>query len=113
MSGADRAGRRGDAPERADRLKAMHNLTPEEQSTISRFLTDRQSPLEFFLHYAIYFVPSLLFGFYGMWRGDLGAMAVGYLVLIGLVTYLVLRQGRSNPIFRSAIRKLIENCGDA
>jgi hypothetical protein len=86
----------------------MNILSPEEQATISRFLTERTGRLDIFFTYAIYFVPSLLFGFYGMWRGDMGAMATGYVVMVGLVAYLILRQGRSNPIFRSAIRKLIE-----
>lgn len=87
----------------------MHNLTAEEQATISRFLTDSRSRLDIFFQYAIYFVPSLLFGFYGMWRDDLGAIAVGYLVLLGLVGYQIWRQGRSNPLFRSAIVKLLES----
>jgi len=46
-----------------------------------------------------------------MWKGDLGAMAVAYVVLLGLVAYLIQHQTRSNPLFRSAIRKLVDNCG--
>jgi hypothetical protein len=86
----------------------MNILSVEEQAAISRFLVERTGRLDIFFTYAIYFVPSLLFGFYGMRRGDFGAMAIGYLAMVGLVAYLVLRQGRSNPVFRSAIRKLIE-----
>jgi hypothetical protein len=89
----------------------MHNLTPEEQSTISRYLTDRRSRTDIFFQYAIYFVPSLLFGLYGMWKGDIGAMAVAYVVLVGLVVYLIQQQARTNPSFRSAIGKLGENSG--
>jgi hypothetical protein len=88
----------------------MHNLTPEEQFKISSFLADPRSRTDIFLQYAIYFVPSLLFGAYGMWKGDFGAVAVAYAVLLGLVVYLILRQARSNPLFRSAIRKLVDNC---
>jgi hypothetical protein len=45
-----------------------------------------------------------------MWKGDIGAMAVAYVVLVGLVVYLIQQQARTNPIFRSAIGKLVENC---
>jgi hypothetical protein len=83
------------------------DLTPEERSTLARFLTERTGRLDIFFTYAIYFVPSLLFGCYGMWRGDFAAVAIGYVVMVGLVFYLIARQGRSNPIFRSAIRKLL------
>ncbi|HXC27310.1 MAG TPA: hypothetical protein VNV38_05085 [Stellaceae bacterium] len=63
------------------------------------------------MQYAIYFVPSLVFGLYGIWKADLAAVALAYVVLLGLVAYLIRSQGRANPIFRSAIRKLIENAG--
>ena len=89
----------------------MHNLTAEERSTISRYLADPRGRTEIFLQCAIYFVPSLLFGLYGLWEGDLGALVVAYVVLLGLVAYLIQRQLRANPLFRSAIRKLVDNCG--
>ena len=37
--------------------------------------------------------------------------AVAYVVLLGLVVYLILRQARANPLFQSAIRKRVENSG--
>jgi len=86
----------------------VNDLTSEERSTLSRFLAERTGRLDIFFTYAIYFVPSLLFGCYGMWRGDFAAVAIGYVVMVGLVVYLIARQGRSNPIFRSAIRKLLD-----
>lgn len=89
----------------------MNILTPEEQSTISRFLTEPRGTLDRFLQYAIYFVPSLAFGLYGIWKADFVAVALAYAVLLGLVAYLIRHQGRANPVFRSAIRKLIENAG--
>ena len=89
----------------------MQNLTPEEQATISRYLADRRSRADIFLHSAIYFVPSLLFGLYGMWKGDIGAMALAYVVLVGLVVYLILQQARTSLIWRSVIRKLVKASG--
>jgi len=86
----------------------MHNLTVEEQRTISRYLADSRGPLEFFLQYAIYFVPSLVFALYGIWKADFVAVTLAYAVLFGLVLYLLNRQARANPIFRSAIAKLVE-----
>jgi hypothetical protein len=89
----------------------MHKLTREEQMTIARYLNESRSRLDAFFTYAIYFVPSLLFGLYGMLKADFVAVAVGYIVLVGLVVYLLLYQRRSAPLFRSAIRKLVENGG--
>jgi len=88
----------------------MHKLTAEEQSTISRYLSGSRSRLDTFFTYAIYFVPSLLFGLYGMLKADFLAVAIAYVVLFGLVVYLILHQRRSAPLFESAIRKLVENC---
>jgi cytosine/uracil/thiamine/allantoin permease len=89
----------------------MEQLTPLERSTISRYLADSRGTADAFFSYAIYFVPSLLFGLYGMWKLDVIAVAVAYVVLFGLVVYLILHQRRSAPLFRSAIRKLVENNG--
>ena len=89
----------------------MQSLTPEEQSAIAPYLTDSRSRFEFFFQYAIYFVPSLVFGLYGMWKGDMGAMAVAYVVLVCLIAYLILYQARGRSLLRSAIGKLVENCG--
>ena len=89
----------------------MEQLTPQERSAISRYLADSRGTADAFFSYAIYFVPSLLFGFYGMWKLDVVAVAVAYVVLFGLVVYLILHQRRSAPLFRSAIRKLVENSG--
>jgi len=90
----------------------MHNLTPEEQRTIARYLAESRGLFESFLQYAIYFVPSLVFALYGIWKADFVAVTLAYAVLFGLVVYLLNRQARANPIFRSAIGKLVES-GDA
>jgi cytosine/uracil/thiamine/allantoin permease len=89
----------------------MEQLTPQERSTISRYLEDSRGAADAFFSYAIYFVPSLMFGLYGMWKLDVIAVAVAYVVLFGLVVYLILQQRRSAPLFRSALRKLAENGG--
>jgi hypothetical protein len=45
-----------------------------------------------------------------MLKADFFAVAIAYVVLFGLVVYLILHQRRSAPLFESAIRKLVENC---
>jgi hypothetical protein len=89
----------------------MHNLTREEQRTISRYLSESRGRIDTFFTYAIYFVPSLAFGLYGMLKADFLAVAMGYVALVGLVIYLIVYQRRSAPLFRSAIRKLVESGG--
>ena len=86
----------------------MHNLTLQEQSAITRYLSDPRSRSEILFQYAIYFIPSLLFGLYGFWKGDLDPMAVAYVVLVGLIVYMIQHQSRTNRVFRSAISKLVE-----
>jgi hypothetical protein len=88
----------------------MHTLTREEQRAITRYLTDPRGRIDTFFDYGIYFVPSLLFGLYGMWREDFIAVAVGYVVLFGLVAYLISYNRQSAPLLRSAVQKLVENC---
>jgi hypothetical protein len=91
----------------------MHNLTREEKLTLTRYLTEPRRRIDTFFAYAIYFVPSLLFGLYGMLETDFLAVAVGYVVLFGLVLYLISYQRRATPLLRSAVGKLVENCGAA
>ena len=88
----------------------MQNLTRDEQLTIARYLTEPHGWVDTWFRYVIYFVPSLLFGLYGMLKGDFAAVAVGYIVLFGLVVYLISYQRKSGPLFRSALRKLMEGC---
>ena len=87
----------------------MNTLTCEEQLTIARYLTEPRSRIDTVFTYAIYFVPSLLFGLYGIWKSDFLAVTVGYVVLFGLVVYLISYQRRTAPQFRSALRKLVKN----
>jgi len=86
----------------------MPNLTPEEKAMLTRFVSGGERRVDVLFQYAIYFVPSLIFGLYGIWKADLVAVTLAYVVLFGLVVYLIMRQGRSNPVFRSAIGKLLD-----
>ena len=85
----------------------MYNLTREEQLTIARYLTEPHSRIDGFLYYTIYFVPSLMFALYGMWKADFVEVVLGYVVLLVLVIYLISYQRRRAPLFRSALQKLV------
>jgi hypothetical protein len=87
----------------------VEKLTYDERMTIARYLTEPRGRADTFFSYATYFVPSVLFALYGMIKTDLLAVAVGYVVLIGLVIYLISYQRRTGKHFRSALRKLVED----
>ena len=89
----------------------METLTREERLVVTRCLTEPRSRLDTVFTYAIYFVPSVLFGIYGILKADFLAVALGYLVLLGLMFYLISYQRRSAPLLRSALLKLVEEAG--
>jgi hypothetical protein len=87
-------------------------LTPEEQSTITRYLTrPPRGRLDYFSGYTAYIVPSFLFALYGVWKTDFVAVAFAYLALLIMIVYIIFYQASSSGIFYSAIKKLAENSG--
>jgi hypothetical protein len=87
-------------------LKVIQTLTREEQLAVARYVTDPRGRVDTFFSYAIYFVPSLLFGLYGIWKADVVAVSVSYAVLFVLVFYLISYNRRSAPLL-----KLVEDRG--
>jgi hypothetical protein len=85
----------------------MERLTPEEHSTITRYLArPPRSRLDYFFSYATYLVPSFLFALYGVWKNDFVAVAFAYLTLLIAIVYIIGYQTRSSGVFYSAIKKL-------
>ena len=90
----------------------MEELTPEEHSTIARYLAKPPRGLFDYLFASVtYLIPSILFAIYGMWKADLIAVGFAYLVLLIAMIYILAYQSRSAPVFHSAIGKLVKNAG--
>jgi hypothetical protein len=85
----------------------MEQLTPEERSTITRYLArPPRGRFDYFVAYAIYLIPSFVFAIYGIWKNDFIAVAVAYLVLLIAILYIIGYQTRSSGLFYAAIKKL-------
>ncbi len=92
----------------------MAELTPEERSTITRYLARQpRGRLDYVSSYAVYFVPSILFALYGVWKNDLIAVTFAYAVLLIAVAYIIGYQTRSSGLFYSAIKKLADNASES
>jgi hypothetical protein len=92
----------------------MEQLTPEERSTILRYLArPPRGRFDYFFAFAVYLIPSFLFALYGVWRSDFVAVAVAYLVLLIAIVYIIGYQTRSSRPFYSAIKKLVEHASGA
>jgi hypothetical protein len=91
----------------------MEPLTPEEQSTITRYLArPPRGRADYFSAFAVYLVPSFLFVLYGLWKRDFVAVALAYLTLLIAIVYIIGYQTRSSGLFYTAIQKLAEHQSD-
>jgi hypothetical protein len=87
----------------------MEQLTPEEHSTITRYLAKPpRGRLDYLFASVTYLIPSFLFAVYGIWKNDLVAVGFAYLVLLIAILYIIGYQSRSASVFHSAIGKLVK-----
>jgi hypothetical protein len=88
----------------------MEELTPEEHSTIARYLAKPpRGRLDYLFASVTYLIPSFLFAIYGMWKTDFIAIGFAYLVLLIAMIYILTYQSQSALVFHSAIGKLMKN----
>ncbi|QEL23596.1 hypothetical protein FQV39_14145 [Bosea sp. F3-2] len=82
-------------------------LTDEERGYVARVAGMKPGFLPTLLSYLPYFAPVALFGFYGVAIGDLTAVVLAFLCLLGLNLWWIHGQSGPTALFLAICTKII------
>ena len=80
-------------------------LTKAEKAVVAQFLAAEGSLRKFWWEISPFLMPPIAFASYGLWKHELVAIALAFVVLLFLVLWYLTVQFRSWTHFHSALRK--------
>ncbi len=91
-----------------DEAKRGLNFSPEEWAIIVGFLSPRQGVGSRIGWYASILAPIVVLCGYGAWKGEITAVGLAFLCLLGCVLWAIATEIKSVDLYRSIGSKIVE-----